>query len=37
VLTGSNSPAMWMKILAGYDVIFTTVSLLLFDAILHAE
>jgi heme exporter protein B len=28
---------LWVKALAGYDVIFTTVCLLLFETILHAE
>ena len=37
ILTGESDPALWIKLLAGYDVIFTTVSLLLFDVIFHAE
>ena len=37
VLTGDASPAMWMKILAAYDVVFTTVGLLLFETVLNAE
>jgi heme exporter protein B len=36
-LTGDSDPALWIKMLLGYDVIFTTVSLLLFDVVLHAE
>jgi heme exporter protein B len=28
---------LWIKMLLGYDIIFTTVSLLLFDVVLHAE
>jgi heme exporter protein B len=28
---------LWIKMLAGYDIIFTTVSLLLFDTVLQAE
>jgi heme exporter protein B len=37
VLTGDSDPALWIKLLAGYDVIFTTISLLLFETVLHAE
>ena len=37
ILTGEQDPSLWIKFLAGYDVIFTTVSLLLFDVVLHAE
>jgi len=37
ILTGESDPALWIKLLVGYDIIFTTVSLLLFDVILHAE
>ena len=37
ILTGDNPPDLWIKLLAGYDIIFTTVSLLLFDVIFHAE
>jgi heme exporter protein B len=37
ILTGDSDPSLWIKLLAGYDIIFTTVSLLLFDVILHAE
>ena len=39
ILTGDNSDPnlLWMKILGGYDIIFTTVSLLLFDTVLQAE
>jgi heme exporter protein B len=37
ILTGDNDPALWIKLLVGYDIIFTTVSLLLFDIVLHAE
>jgi heme exporter protein B len=28
---------LWIKMLLGYDIIFTTVSLLLFDVVFHAE
>ena len=37
ILTGESDPSLWIKLLAGYDIIFTTVSWLLFDTIFHAE
>lgn len=37
VLTGNDVPILWIKLLAGYDVIFTTISLLLFEIVLSAE
>ena len=37
ILTGDSDPGLWIKMLAGYDTIFTTVSLLLFDIVLNAE
>jgi heme exporter protein B len=37
ILTGDSDPTLWIKLLVGYDIIFTTISLLLFDVILHAE
>jgi heme exporter protein B len=37
ILTGDSDPTLWIKLLFGYDIIFTTISLLLFDVILHAE
>ena len=37
ILTGEGDPTLWIKLLIGYDIIFTTVSLLLFDIVLHAE
>ncbi len=37
ILTGDGDPTLWIKLLLGYDIIFTTVSLLLFDVIFHAE
>jgi heme exporter protein B len=33
ILTGDSDPTLWIKLLAGYDIIFTTVSLLLFDVV----
>ena len=37
ILTGDSDPTLWIKMLLGYDIIFTTVSLLLFDVVFHAE
>ena len=37
ILTGDSDPTLWMKLLFGYDIIFTTISLLLFEIVLHAE
>jgi heme exporter protein B len=37
IFTGDNDPALWIKMLLGYDIIFTTASLLLIEVILHAE
>lgn len=37
ILTGESDPTLWIKLLVGYDIIFTTVSLLLFETVLHAE
>jgi len=37
ILTGDSDPSLWIKLLFGYDIIFTTVSLLLFEVVLHAE
>ena len=37
ILTGDGSPILWIKVLLAYDIIFTTVSLLLFDVVLGAE
>ena len=37
VITGDSDPGLWIRMLAGYDVIFTTICLLLFEIILHAE
>ena len=36
ILTGDSDPTLWIKLLAGYDIIFTTVSLLLFDVVFQA-
>ncbi|WP_158749537.1 heme exporter protein CcmB [Acidobacterium sp. S8] len=37
ILTGEQDPSLWIKMLAGYDVIYTTICLLLFEVVLHAE
>lgn len=37
ILTGESSAAVWIRLLAGYDIIFTTACLLLFETVLHAE
>jgi heme exporter protein B len=37
IFTGESDPSLWIKLLFGYDIIFTTVSLVLFDVVLHAE
>ncbi|HUS19358.1 MAG TPA: heme exporter protein CcmB [Terriglobales bacterium] len=37
ILTGESSPGMWIKLLTGYDIVFTTASLLLFETVLNSE
>ena len=37
VVTGEYDPALWVRLLFGFDVIFTTVCILLFGYVLHAE
>ena len=39
ILTGDNSDPnlLWIKMLAGYDIIFTTICILLFETVLNAE
>jgi heme exporter protein B len=37
ILVGDSEPGLWIKLLAGYDVIFTTIGLLLFSTVLNAE
>jgi heme exporter protein B len=37
IFLGDAEPGLWIKLLGGYDIIFTTVSLLLFSVVLHAE
>lgn len=37
ILTGDNSPIFWIRLLAVYDLVFTTVGLILFETVLNAE
>jgi heme exporter protein B len=37
ILTGEQEPNLWIKMLFGYDVIYTTICVLLFEIVLHAE
>ncbi len=37
ILTGDGNPQFWISLLAVYDVVFTTVCLLLFEVVLNAE
>lgn len=37
VLSGESDPGLWIRLLAGYDIIFTVLSLLLFETVLYAE
>jgi heme exporter protein B len=37
ILTGESDPTLWIKMMLGYDIIFTTASVLLFDVVFHAE
>jgi heme exporter protein B len=37
ILTGEFEPDLWLKLLLGYDIVFTTVCLLLFETVLNAE
>jgi heme exporter protein B len=37
ILSGESNPSLWIKLLLGYDVIFTAISLLLFETVLNAE
>jgi heme exporter protein B len=37
ILTGDSTPDFWLKMLLVYDVIFTSVCLLLFESVLNAE
>lgn len=37
ILTGESSPALWIKVLVTYDIVFTIACVLLFDTILNAD
>jgi heme exporter protein B len=37
ILSGESDPVWWIELLLGYDVIFTTISMLLFELVLQAE
>jgi heme exporter protein B len=37
ILTGERSPTDWIKLLIVYDIVFTLISLLLFESVLSAE
>jgi heme exporter protein B len=37
IFTGEFDPTIWIKLLAAYDIIYTTVSLLLFETVLRSE
>jgi heme exporter protein B len=37
ILTGESSPALWIKVLTTYDIVFTTACVLLFDTILNVD
>jgi heme exporter protein B len=37
IITGEFEPQFWIRLLFGFDVVFTTVCLLLFGTVLHAE
>jgi heme exporter protein B len=37
VLVADQDPALWIKLLAGYCIIFTVVCLLMFETVLAAE
>ena len=37
ILTGESDPGLWIRLLIGYDVIFTTACVILFETVLNAE
>jgi heme exporter protein B len=37
ILTGESDPGLWIRMLSGYDIIFVTLCLLLFETVLDAE
>ncbi len=37
IFDGESDPLLWIRMLAGYDVVFTTAAVLLFGLVLHSE
>ena len=37
IFTGESDPLLWIKLLAGYDIVFTTAAVLLFGLVLNSE
>jgi heme exporter protein B len=37
IFTGEADPWLWIKLLAGYDIVFTTAAILLFGLVMDAE
>ena len=37
ILTGEFDPGLWINMLAGYDIVFMTLCLLMFETVLNAE
>ena len=37
IFTGESDPVLWMQMLAGYDIVFTTAAVLLFGLVLNSE
>lgn len=37
VVSGELDPDVWVRLLVGYDIVFTVVAVLLFEPVLHAE
>ena len=37
ILTGESDPDLWIQLLAGYDLVFTSAALLLFETVIRAE
>jgi heme exporter protein B len=36
VLTGEYEPGLWIKLLVGYDIVFTIACIFLFETVLNA-
>ena len=37
IFTGDGDPLLWIQLLTGYDIVFTTAAILLFGLVLHSE